>query len=164
MPYQIATDGRRVVPLTVAAKPLPLREANIHPVISAKSNQVVHYYQSASKADCSAACDAAWHAFAYGTQESNPWKRAGVEQRRRLLERVADLLLDREEELIKAQQLETSSGLLWSRHNVQTTAKYVREIASAVSSIKGTIPPNDKPDTLAFIFKEAVGPVLIIPP
>lgn len=164
MPFQVAADGRNVVPLIAAAKPLPLQEFRVHPVISAKSNEAIHYYQSASTSDCSTACDAAWRAFSHGIEGNNPWKRAGVEQRRALLERVADLLLEREEDLIKAQQLETSSGLLWSKHNVQATAKYVREIASAVSSIKGTIPPNDTPNTMAFVYKEAIGPVLIIPP
>lgn len=164
MGFQNAADGRKLVPLIVAAKPLPIQESRLHPVISAKDNKQVHYFQSASVSDCSTACDAAWEAFAHGIEGNNPWKRAGVEQRRTLLERVANLLLEREEELIAAQQLETSSGLLWSRHNVRTTAKYVQEIASAVSSIKGMIPPNDKPNTLAFIYKEAVGPVLIIPP
>lgn len=134
MPFQVATDGRNLVPLMVATEPLPLQESRVHPVISAKNNEPVHYYQSASTSDCSAACDAAWQAFAHGINENNPWKCAGVEQRRKLLDRVADLLLEREEDLIKAQQLETSSGLLWSRHNVQATAKYVREIASAISS------------------------------
>ncbi|KAJ5909976.1 aldehyde dehydrogenase [Penicillium tannophilum] len=164
MGFQNAADGRKVVPLVVAGKPLPIQESRLHPVISAKDNQQVHFYQSASVSDCSTACDAAWEAFAHGIEGNNPWKRAGVEQRRTALERVASLLLEREDELIAAQQLETSSGLIWSRHNVRTTAKYVQEIASAVSSIKGTIPPNDKPNTMAFIYKEAVGPVLIIPP
>ncbi|PYH40469.1 aldehyde dehydrogenase [Aspergillus saccharolyticus JOP 1030-1] len=164
MSFHITSDGRSVVPLVAAAKQLPFQESQVHPVISAKTNETVHYFQSATTSDCSAACDAAWQAFAHGLEGNTPWKIAGVEQRRTLLERVANLLLEREEEFIRVQQLETSSGLLWSRHNVRTTAKYVQEIASAVSSIKGTIPPNDKPGTMAFVFKEAIGPVLIIPP
>lgn len=57
--------------------------------------------------------------------------------------RVADLILEREEVLIKAQMEETSSGSLWARYKVQTTAKYVREIAASVSSIKGTSYPSE---------------------
>lgn len=40
----------------------------------------------------------------------------------------------------------------------------MREIASCVSNIRGEIPTIDKPDTFAFVFKDPVGPVLVIPP
>jgi acyl-CoA reductase-like NAD-dependent aldehyde dehydrogenase len=40
----------------------------------------------------------------------------------------------------------------------------MREIASRVSSISGEIPTIDKADTFAFVFREPVGPVLVIPP
>lgn len=164
MPTQALADGRKVVPLVVAGKQLPIDESQLHPVVSAKTGEHVHYFQSVSTSICADACDAAWQAFSHGLDDHGPWKRAGVEQRRDILVRVADLLLEREEELIEAQMKETSSGLLWARMNVQTTSKYVRELASSVSSIKGTIPPNDKPGIMAFIYKEAIGPVLIIPP
>jgi acyl-CoA reductase-like NAD-dependent aldehyde dehydrogenase len=164
MPFQTLSDGRNVVPIIVAGQQHPVDDSRVYPVVSAKTNQPVHYYQSATTADCFDACDAAWKAFSRGFEENGPWKRAGVEQRRRLLERVSELFLEKEELLVKAQMEETSSTLFWSRMNVQTSAKYIRELAACVSSIRGTIPPNDKPDTLAFIYKEAVGPILVIPP
>ena len=48
--------------------------------------------------------------------------------------------------------------------NVELTCNYLRETAACVSSIKGEIPMNDKPDTQSFVFKEPIGPVLVIPP
>ncbi|KAJ5642872.1 aldehyde dehydrogenase [Penicillium longicatenatum] len=164
MLFQVAADGRNVVPLVVNGEPLPINESKLYPVVSARTNKTVHYYQSASTSDCSAACDAAWQAFSRGNDKNGPWKRVGVEERRSLLENVASLIIEREETLVKAQMEETSSGALWARMNVQTTAKYVRELAACVSSIRGTIPPNDKPNTMAFVYQDAVGPVLIIPP
>ncbi|KAK3063313.1 hypothetical protein LTR53_018962, partial [Teratosphaeriaceae sp. CCFEE 6253] len=67
-------------------------------------------------------------------------------------------------ELINAQMAETSCQRGWAMNNIQITVGYLREIASCVSNIRGSIPTIDKPDTFAFVFKEAVGPILVIPP
>lgn len=48
--------------------------------------------------------------------------------------------------------------------NVTLAVNYIREIAACISQIQGTIPPIDKPDTMAFVYKDPVGPVLVIPP
>jgi acyl-CoA reductase-like NAD-dependent aldehyde dehydrogenase len=109
------------------------------------------------------ACDAAWKAYSEGFDSNDPWRDVGVERRRSLLNRVADLVLEREEEL-RAQMEETSCDITWAKANVLVTSKYIREIAACVSSIRGTIPPSDKPGTMAFIYKHPVGPVLVIPP
>ncbi|KAJ5645744.1 aldehyde dehydrogenase [Penicillium longicatenatum] len=132
MPFQVAADDRNVVPLVVNGEPLPINESKLYPVVSARTNKTVHYYQSASTSDCCAACDAAWQAFSRGNDKNGPWKRVGVEERRRLLENVASLIIEREEALVKAQMEETSRGALWARMNVQITAKYSRELAACV--------------------------------
>ena len=81
-----------------------------------------------------------------------------------MLMKVADLFEERKEELIKAQCEETSCDQGWASTNVMLTVNYVREIAACVSSVHGTIPQNDKPQTLSLVFKEPIGPVLTIPP
>lgn len=164
MPFETLPDGRKAVPLVVASKALPIRSSAIYPVVSAKTGETIHYFQSASQTDCNAACAAAAEAFAQGIGGAEPWKRAGVARRRDLLNRVADLFVEREKELLAAQIEETSCTMYWAKNNVDTTVNYLREMAACISSIRGVIPPNDKPDTMAFVFKEAIGPVLVIPP
>ncbi|PYH40471.1 ALDH-like protein [Aspergillus saccharolyticus JOP 1030-1] len=115
-------------------------------------------------ADCELACHTAWRAFSEGGNGEEPWKRASVEKRRALLHRVADLFLERQEELLSAQIHETSCPMLWAKNNVNLTVQYLREIAACLGQVRGEIPPNDKPNTMAFVFKEPVGGVLVIPP
>lgn len=164
MPLQTGSDGRKIVPLVVGSKPIPVDISNIHPVISTDDKDPIHYHQSASQADCNNACEIAWQAFSKGVNGEKPWKRAGVEQRRKLLNRVADLFLKREEELLIAQVHETSCPIPWAKNNVALTVQYLREIAACLGQIRGEIPPNDRPNTMAFTFKDPVGCVLVIPP
>ncbi|KAK0247398.1 hypothetical protein LTS09_017475 [Friedmanniomyces endolithicus] len=126
----------------------------------------IHYYATADPDACDQACDVAWKAFSGNVLDTgrSGWKRASANTRRDIIIRTADLFEERKEELIKAQMDETSCQRGWAMINVQLTVGYLREIASCVSHIKGQIPTIDKPDTFAFVFKEPVGPVLVIPP
>lgn len=164
MPLQTLSDGRKIVPLIVGSKALPVDIFNIHQVESTIGKNPIHYYQSASEGDCKLACDTAWQAFSEGVNGEEPWKRAGVEKRRNLLNRVADLFLEREEELLAAQMHETSCPRPWAENNIALTIQYLREIAACLSQIRGSIPPNDKPNTMAFVYKQPIGGVLVIPP
>lgn len=177
------SQNRSVVPLTINNKDLPLNSSKIFPVTSAKSGETVHYYQGADLETCDQACDAAWTAF-------KTWKRATVGQRRDLLLKVASLYEERADEFVKVQMLETSCEEMWARNNVALSVAYVKEIAACISSVRGksiplpwmlkfegarkyrielieiagSIPPTDKPDTMTFVYKEAIGPILVIPP
>ncbi|KAJ5998942.1 ALDH-like protein [Penicillium sp. IBT 35674x] len=164
MPLQTLSDGRKTVPLIIGSKPIPADISNIHPVISTNDKTPIYYYQSASQKDCKFACKTAWKAFSEGVDGEQPWKRAGVERRRNLLNRVADLFLEREDDLLAAQIHETSCPMPWAKNNVALTVQYLREIAACLGQIRGSIPPNDKPNTMAFVFKDPIGSVLVIPP
>lgn len=166
MPLTTDSQGRQVVPLVINDKPLPINEDAVYPVTNSKTGETVHYYTSTDIATCDAACEAAWAAFqgAGPLKGQTGWKRATVVQRRNLLNKVADLYEERVEELVRTQMAETACEEAWGRNNVSLAVAYVREIAACVSGIRGVIPPMDKPDSLAFVYKEAVGPVLIIPP
>lgn len=167
MPLTTDSQGRRVVPIVINDKPLPITEStSVHPVTNSKTGDVVHYYASTDIATCDAACEAAYAAWqgAGPLKGQTGWKRATVTQRRNLLLKVADLFEERADELVATQMAETSCEEPWARNNISTTADYVREIAASISRIRGTIPPMDKPDTMAWVYKEAIGPVLIIPP
>ncbi|KAK3117758.1 hypothetical protein LTR53_000568 [Teratosphaeriaceae sp. CCFEE 6253] len=166
MPLQHDSHGRSVVPLFIDGTALPIDTSRVQPVISSASDEPVHYYATADLSACDQACDAAWSAFNGNTLDTgcSGWKRASANTRRDTIIRAADLFEARREELINAQMAETSCQRGWAMNNVQITVGYLREIASCVSNIRGSIPTIDKPDTFAFVFKEPVGPVLVIPP
>ncbi|KAL1305048.1 hypothetical protein AAFC00_001989 [Neodothiora populina] len=152
------SKGRSVVPCIINNTELPIDDATIVPVHSALSDEPVHYYQAADEDICKKACTAAWDAFDGG------WKRASILTRRNLLLKVATLYEENVEKLVESQVLETSCPEPWARNNVVLAVSYMREIAACISGVHGTIPPTEKPDTMTFVFKEAVGPILVIPP
>ena len=158
MPLIETQEGKKVVPVVINDKALPVDSSHLLPVKNPASGDTVHYSQGADVATCTQAVDAAWTAF-------QSWKRSSVNTRRDLLFKMADLMEQRKDQLIDVQMQETQCPKSWALNNVNTTAAYAREIAACISqACKGEIPPIDKPDTLAFVYKEAVGPVLIIPP
>ena len=166
MPLQKDSQGRDVVPLIINGKPLPIDETRVRPVQSSMTDETVHHYASTDLHTCNTACEAAWTAFSGNTLDTgrSGWKRASATTRRDIIIRAADLFEQRQAELIQAQVRETSCQHAWAVTNVATAVGYMRELASCVSGIRGAIPPIDKPDTFAFVFKEPVGPVLVIPP
>lgn len=166
MPLEKDSQGRNVVPLFINGKPLPIDDSQVKPVTSSLTDDTVHYYASTDVKTCDEACEAAWTAFSGTTLDTgrSGWKRASANTRRDIIIKAADLFEKRKDELVKAQMEETSCQQGWAVNNILTTVGYMREIASCVSSIKGEIPTIDKPDTFAFVFKEPVGPVLVIPP
>ncbi|KAI7349164.1 aldehyde dehydrogenase [Hortaea werneckii] len=171
-PLQKDPQGRPFVPLFINGQPVPLDDSSrlfpVHSALSSSSSsaddQPIHYYASASPSHCARACEAAWSAF------NNPisgggWKRSTVTTRRALLLRAADLLESRADDLIAAQIRETRCQRAWAQTNIALTVGYMREIASRISSVlAGEIPTIEKEGTFAFVFREPVGPVLVISP
>lgn len=166
MPLQKDSQGRDVVPIFINGKALPVNESKVQPVKSAARDKTIHYYASASRDTCIEACDVASKAFTGSTLSTgrDGWRRASAFTRRDIILKAADLFEQHRQYLIAAQMQETSCPEAWAVNNVNISIAYMREIASAVSAIRGDIPPIEKPDTFAFVFKEPVGPVLIIPP
>ncbi|EMC92348.1 hypothetical protein BAUCODRAFT_38399 [Baudoinia panamericana UAMH 10762] len=166
MPLEKDSQSRQVVPLFINGKPLPVDESRVQPVKSSITDETIHYYVSTDIKACDEACETAWTAFSGNILDTgrSGWKRASANTRRDIIIKAADLFEARKDELIKAQMDETCCPQPWAMNNIATTVGYLREIASCVSNIKGEIPTIDKPDTFAFVFKEPVGPVLVIPP
>ena len=151
-------NGEHVVPLWINGAAVPSPSSKTIPVISSVSGKTIHHAQSVDIKTAQQACDAAFTAF-------KSWKRSSITTRRNVLLKVADTFASRASELIQTQIDETSCDALWARNNVDTSVGYLREIASCIStSLQGTIPSLEKRDTMGFIFKEAVGPILVIPP
>ncbi|THX67749.1 aldehyde dehydrogenase [Aureobasidium pullulans] len=157
MPLKQDDQGRQVVPIVVDNNEEPINSDRVFPVTNAASGEVVHYYAGADVATCDRACEAAWKAF-------QDWRKAPVARRRDLLLRVAQLYEERLDDLVQAQMKETSCQESWAKFNVLASTNYIKEFAACVSSVKGVVPPTDKPDTMTFVFREPIGPFLIIPP
>lgn len=92
------------------------------------------------------------------------WKQTPVHERRRLLLRTAELFESRVDEVSMRQMQETSGGESWARFTAMQTSGLCREVAGAVASaVMGDIQPSYFGYTL-LVFKEPVGPVLLIAP
>ncbi|KAI9709253.1 MAG: hypothetical protein M1820_003373 [Bogoriella megaspora] len=153
-----ASNSDFVVPIWINGVAVEAPKIHTFPVTSSITNEVVHHAQSVDIATAQAACDAATNAF-------KSWKRTSISTRRDMLLRVADIFSQRASDFIKIQMEETSCDEPWAQNNITTTVNYLREIASCIStSIQGTIPSLEKPNTMGFIFKEPVGSILVIPP
>ena len=145
------------VPLWRDNKALSIDPSRLHPITCSVTGKTVSQYQSATKEEALAACDSASQAF-------KSWKNASLAQRRNVLNKFADII-ERDAEKFKTLQVEeTAAGPLWTARNISSTVNHARETAAVISSMTGTIPHIDKPDTMGFVFKQPVGTVLIIPP
>jgi acyl-CoA reductase-like NAD-dependent aldehyde dehydrogenase len=125
-------------------------------VQSAKDNgRVVYHALSADVDTAIAAVDSASAAFP-------TWSKKTAVERRDILTRAADIILQRKEELVKIVMEETSATEFWANLNVLAAASHVREFASRITAMSGEI-PQSKLD-YAFAFREPLGTVLAIPP
>ncbi|KAL9057707.1 MAG: hypothetical protein Q9162_002181 [Coniocarpon cinnabarinum] len=157
----MTTNGHLAVsniPLWRDNQPLPIDHARLQPVTSSTTGKNVFQYHSATVDDAEEACHSARAAF-------KTWKHSTVAQRRQILNKWADILVRDAERFRGLQNVETSAGPLWTQNNIDVTVGYVREIAAEIGlNSAGTIPAIDRPDTTAFVFREPVGTILIIPP
>jgi len=127
------SEGRLVVPNVIDNEFVALDPSRIAPVISSVSGEPVHYFQSADVETCNSACDAAWVAF-------KTWKRSKVAERRDIILKAANLILERSSEFVTAQMQETSCTEAWGLQNVKIAVAYMNEIAACVSGIRGELP------------------------
>lgn len=152
----IQHEDREVVPSYINGKARPLASERFFEVINAISGKVVHYAQSASVDDANAACDAAAAAFP-------AWSGLGYWERRNILLKAADLMESSAKEIGGMHELETSATHTYGLFGPAVAAYIIREMAAQLSTaIKGETMSHG--DTRAMVLKQAVGPVLIIPP
>ncbi|CAI6342562.1 unnamed protein product [Periconia digitata] len=144
------------VPLWINGK--AITSSSTFPVTQSTSSETVHHASAASPDDAIHAVEAAKSAF-------KEWKKSSHVTRRDLLLRVAAHYESHAAELIQHQMKETSCSEAWGKQNVELASRYLKEIAACTSSvIGGSMPPLEKPNTMGFVFKEPVGPVLCIAP
>ncbi|MPS25627.1 aldehyde dehydrogenase [Pigmentiphaga sp.] len=123
------------------------------PVTGADSTRAA----AATVADARAAADAAAAAFP-------AWAALGPNERRRLLNRAADLLDERTPDFIARMIAETGATRGWAGFNAHLAAGILREAAAMTTQIAGEVIPSDIPGSLAMAVRQPVGVVLGIAP
>lgn len=151
------SESPYTVPLWIDGETLPTTSISIFPVTQSTTGNIVHHAASASTQEAIQAAHSAKTAF-------QSWRSASHVTRRDCVLRVAAYYEAHASDLIKYQMLETSCEESWAKQNVNLATRYLREIAACISSVNGVIPQIEKPNTMGFVFKEPIGPVLCIAP
>lgn len=126
-------------------------------VNSPASHTDIWHYSSASSADIDTALESAQNAFP-------SWSRTKPQARRAILNKAADLLVERSDELQGHMSQETGAVPIFTGFNIATAAELIRDVAGRVSGIMGSIPICQDEDTSALVLKEPFGVVLAIAP
>lgn len=149
--------GLETVPLWIDGADAASSQGYTFPVYSAKQQKNVFMAQSASTDDAAQTADVALKAF-------SSWKRTSASHRRDLLLRAADIFERRKPEAIWIQVEETSCEPSWAGFNVGYGLTVMREIAARITSVFGEMPRTDSEAGLCLVFKEPIGPSLLIAP
>ncbi len=112
---------------------------------------------AAGRQDARAAVDAAHAAFA-------EWSRSASRQRREILLKAADLLLERGEAIAGLMTEETGAVFGWGMFNVDLAAGMLREAAAQAYGLVGEVIPSDVPGKLAMAVRQPAGVVVAIAP
>ncbi len=112
---------------------------------------------AASREDARAAVDAAAAAFAQ-------WSRSAPAMRREILNKAADLMMERQQEIAGIVTEETGGVFGWGMFNVQLAAGMLREAAAQAYGLVGDVIPSDVPGKLAMGVRAPAGVVVGIAP
>ena len=146
-----------VVPLWIDGIAAESSNGTTFLVHSAKQGKNVYKAQSAEVKDATRAADVAHTTF-------STWRQTSAYDRQSLLLRAADIFEARKAEAITFQVVETSCEPSWAGFNVRYGLSVMREIASRVTSVCGELPRTVSEANLCLVFKEPVGPSLLIAP
>lgn len=150
--------GLPVVPLWIKGLPVLSKEAGTFPVFSAAQEKIVHLAQNANVALSREAADSAQSAFKF-------WKTSTAASRRDVINKMSKLLVARKDELVALQIQETSCSRSWAEFNIGYTTSTLDEIAARVTTAcAGELPAMSTQGPMGFVFKEAIGTVLLIAP
>jgi acyl-CoA reductase-like NAD-dependent aldehyde dehydrogenase len=127
------------------------------PVFSNQLQRELFLAESADPPSATAPADTASKAF-------KTWKRAPWTTRRDILLRTADIVRRRAIDLKQMMRAETSCASSFADFRIEFAISCIRETASRISSMVGKVPNMASPDTMGFIFREALGPTLLIAP
>ena len=149
--------GLETVPLWIDGAGVASSQGYTFPIYSATQQKNVFMAQSAGTDDAAQAADVALKAFF-------SWRHTSASHRRDLLFSAADIFEKRKAEAIRLQVEETSCEPGWAGFNVGYGLTVMREIAARITSVFGEMPRMDSEAGLCLVFKEPIGPSLLIAP
>ena len=117
----------------------------------------VGWAAAAGREDAQAAADAAGAAFP-------EWSRSAPAMRRQILNKAADLLMERQAEIAGIVTEETGGVFGWAMFNVELAAGMLREAAAQAYGLIGEVIPSDVPGKLAMGVRAPAGVVVAIAP
>lgn len=152
-------SGLQVVPLWINGGPAIFSKTTTFPVYSASQQKNVYLARSADTEAAIEAAEAAQKAF-------RTWRETSCASRRGILLRLADIIKERQAELVNLQVEETSCSETWAQFNISYTLNALPEIASRITTVcSGELPPMaNAGTTMGLVIKEPIGPVLLIAP
>ena len=112
---------------------------------------------AAAREDARAAVDAAQSAFA-------GWAATGPGERRALLSKAADLIIERQSEIAETMIEETGGIFGWGMFNCMLASGMLREAAAQTYGTLGEVIPSDVPGKLAMAVRAPAGVVVGIAP
>ncbi|MCO6390838.1 aldehyde dehydrogenase family protein [Aliihoeflea aestuarii] len=92
------------------------------------------------------------------------WSQTSPSGRREILNRAAQILLDRREEFIKKINEETGGTRAWGELNCKLGVSILREAAALTTQLSGEIIPADRPGSLSLAMRQPCGVVLSLAP
>lgn len=152
-----ATNGtsQYVVPLQINGKEI-ITDTTFD-VVDPGTDKVVWKSSSASKEDAIKAVEAAQAAFP-------AWSKTKPSARRDIFLKAADILASHEDEYIKYIVIQTGASEHTARINITSSVEQLRDVASRIMNINGTIPVCGEEGKSALVFKEPYGVIFGICP
>jgi benzaldehyde dehydrogenase (NAD) len=92
------------------------------------------------------------------------WSKVGPSERRALLNKAADELGRRKDELVDLMMKETGAATPWCMFNIMLAGNMLREAGALTTQIAGEVIPSDMPGRLAMAMKQPAGVSLGIAP
>lgn len=149
------TDPSFVVPLIINAA--QVNGTNTYPVNNPATNQKLWSATSATLDDV--------NAIAVSSAKALPvWKALKLTERRNFILKAGEVMEARAAEFKEAMQLETASDDLWCAFNINASIDMVKNVASRIWTLEGTIPETDDPAVTAMVLREPYGVVLAVAP
>ncbi|HEX2791090.1 MAG TPA: aldehyde dehydrogenase [Steroidobacteraceae bacterium] len=145
------------VKLLINGRLVPARSGATFERRNPVSGAIVSSAAAAQVDDARAAADAAAAAFP-------AWSALGPGARRARLNKAADLLEARTQEIALAVRDETGSTAGWGHFNVHFAASLLREAAAMTTQIGGEVIPSEVPGSFALAMRQPVGVVVGIAP
>src|SRR3954470_13334753 len=121
------------------------------------TGEAVTVAAAAGREDAGRACDAAAAAFA-------EWSSTPPGQRRVLLSKAADLLMERAAEIASIMTEEVGGTFGWGMFNCDLASRMLREAAAQTYSVTGEVIPSDVPGALSMGVRQPAGVVVGMAP